>query len=73
MLSNMITSIQKVGILIDITERRRALITQLRRMIGFTFTRHRSINLPEEHLRAMEKFVQERAAYLMALSKTKKS
>ena len=57
----------------DITERRRALITQLSRMIGFTFTRHPSINLPEEYLRAMEKFVQKRAAYLMALSKTKKS
>ena len=46
-------------------------IAQLRRMIGFTFTRHPSINLPEEHLRAMEKFVQKRASYMIALARTR--
>ena len=46
-------------------------IAQLRRMIGFTFTRHPSINLPEEHLLAIEKFIQKRAAYLMAMARTR--
>lgn len=40
---------------------------QLRRMIGFTFKRHPSINFPEEHLRALEKLLQERVRQLLAI------
>ena len=31
---------------------------QLRRMIGFRFKRHESLNLPEEHLQAIEKHLE---------------
>ena len=40
---------------------------QLRRMIGFTFRRHPSINLPEEHLRALEKLLEIRVRKLLAI------
>jgi len=40
---------------------------QLRRLIGFTFVRHPSINLPEERLIAIEKHTQKRIRQLMSL------
>lgn len=40
---------------------------QLRRMIGFTFKRHPSINLPEGHLRALEKLLEIRVRKLLAI------
>ncbi|MCL2512720.1 MAG: XRE family transcriptional regulator [Oscillospiraceae bacterium] len=40
---------------------------QLRRLIGFTFKRHPSINLPEERLAAIEKHTQKRVRQLMEL------
>ncbi len=39
---------------------------QLRRMIGFRFTRHPSINLPEKHLQALEKILEMRVRKLLA-------
>ena len=39
---------------------------QLRRMIGFRFKRHESINLPEEHLQAIEKHLEGRVRKLLA-------
>lgn len=44
---------------------------QLRRLIGFTFTRHPSINLPEAHLKAIEKQIDLRVRELLALPRTK--
>ena len=38
---------------------------QLRRMISFTFKRHPSINLPEEHLRALESLLEIRVRKLL--------
>ena len=40
---------------------------QLRRMIGFRFKRHESINLPEEHLQAIEKHLEGRVRKLLAI------
>lgn len=40
---------------------------QLRRMIGFRFKRHPSLNLPEEHLAAIENHLQTRARHLLAI------
>lgn len=40
---------------------------QLRRMIGFRFKRHPSLNLPEEHLAAIEKHLEARVRVLLAL------
>ena len=45
---------------------------QLRRLIGFKFQRHPSINWPEERLQALEKFVQARVRELLALTPEKK-
>jgi len=47
-------------------------IAQLRRLIGFTFKRHPGINLPEERLQAIEKFLQVRVRELLALVPDKK-
>ena len=44
---------------------------QLRRLIGFKFTRHPSINLPEERLRAMEKQIDVRVRELLSLPRIK--
>ena len=44
---------------------------QLRRMIGFRFTRHPSINLPEERLYAIEKKIDARVRELLALPRTR--
>lgn len=41
--------------------------TQLRRLLNFTFTRHPSINLPEERLIAIEKHIVQRARELMSI------
>lgn len=45
---------------------------QLRRMIGFKFKRHPSLNLPEEHLCAIERVLEARVRKLLAIpTKTK--
>ncbi|MDO4288529.1 MAG: XRE family transcriptional regulator [Eubacterium sp.] len=40
---------------------------QLRRMIGFRFKRHKSLNLPEEHLQAIEKQLESRVIKLLSI------
>lgn len=40
---------------------------QLRKLLGFKFERHPSINLPEERLRAIEKHIEARARELLSL------
>lgn len=40
---------------------------QLRRMVGFTFRRHPGLNLPEEHLRALERLLEVRTRQLLAI------
>lgn len=40
---------------------------QLRRMIGFKFKRHPSLNLPDEHLSAIEKVLEGRVRKLLAI------
>lgn len=40
---------------------------ELRRMIGFRFKRHPSINLPEEHLTLLENLLEERVRKLLAI------
>lgn len=40
---------------------------QLRRMIGFKFKRHSSLNLPEEHLIAVERVLEARVRKLLAI------
>ena len=44
---------------------------QLRRLIGFRFTRHPSINLPEERLTAIEKQIDLRVRELLSLPRAK--
>lgn len=36
-------------------------------MIGFKFKRHPSLNLPEEHLTAIEKLLEDRVRKLLAI------
>jgi len=45
--------------------------TQLRRMIGFRFERHPSINLPEERLLAIEKQLEQRTRELLSLPRVR--
>lgn len=45
---------------------------QLRKLLGFRFNRHPSINLPEERLQAIEKHVEVRARELLSLPKCRK-
>lgn len=45
---------------------------KLRALIGFSFQRHPSLNLPEERLKAIEKKVQNRVAELLTLTREKK-
>lgn len=45
--------------------------TQLRRLVNFTFTRHPSINLPEERLQAIENHIQKRVRELLAIPNAK--
>ena len=40
---------------------------QLRRMIGFRFKRHPSLNFSEEHLQALEKVLENRVRKLLAI------
>lgn len=47
--------------------------SQLRRLIGFKFKRHPSLNLPEERLAAIEKQVNERVRELLALPSRRKT
>jgi len=42
---------------------------QLRRLIGFTFKRHPSVNWPEERLTAIEKHLQKRVRQLLGMVK----
>lgn len=42
-------------------------IEKLRKMLNFTFTRHPKLNLPEEHLSAIEKHLRKRASQLIGL------
>ncbi|MCQ2463803.1 MAG: XRE family transcriptional regulator [Clostridia bacterium] len=42
---------------------------QLRKLLGFKFKRHPSINLPEERLQAIEKHIESRARELLSLPK----
>lgn len=46
---------------------------QLRKLLGFKFKRHPSINLPEERLQAIEKQVEVRARELLSLPRTRTS
>jgi hypothetical protein len=45
-------------------------VEKLRKMANFSFTRHPKINLPEEHLAAIEKHLRKRASLLIGLSKS---
>lgn len=45
--------------------------SQLRKLLNFTFTRHPSINLPEERLTAIEAQIQTRARELMSIPNAK--
>lgn len=45
--------------------------SQLRRLLNFTFTRHPSINLPEERLTATENQISKRARELMSIPNSK--
>ena len=40
---------------------------QLRKLLGFKFERHASLNLPEERLEAIEKHIEARARELLSL------
>ena len=42
---------------------------KLRKMVHFSFTRHPKMNLPEEHLTAIEKHLRKRASQLIRLSR----
>ena len=44
---------------------------QLRKLVNFTFTRHPSINLPEERLQAIENHIQKRTRELLAIPNAK--
>lgn len=46
-------------------------LAELRKLIGFQFKRHPSINLPEKRLTAIEKHLQERVRQLVELPRTK--
>ena len=38
---------------------------ELRKLIGFRFTRHHKYNLPEEHLHSIEKYLERRVSFLL--------
>ena len=44
-------------------------VSQLRKLIGFKFKRHESINISEERLCAIEKLLQKRVTQLISLDK----
>jgi hypothetical protein len=41
---------------------------KLRKMLNFSFKRHPKLNLPEEHLDAIEKHIRKRASQLLGLA-----
>ena len=43
-------------------------VAKLRKMVNFTFKRHPKLNLPEEHIVAIEKHLRKRASQLIGLS-----
>lgn len=43
---------------------------KLRKVLKFSFTRHPKLNLPEEHLTAIEKHLRKRASHLIGLART---
>ena len=43
-------------------------VAKLRKMLTFTFERHPKLNLPEDHLAAIEKHIRGRASHLIGLS-----
>jgi len=45
---------------------------KLRRLLNFSFERHCKLNLPEEHVAALERHLRKRAAQLIGLQRTKK-
>ena len=45
---------------------------QLRRMIGFRFKRHPSLNFSEEHLQMLEKLLEGRVRKLLAIPSKRK-
>jgi hypothetical protein len=46
---------------------------KLRKLIGFTFTRHPTINLPQNRLTAIERHIQKRVTELIGLTRTRNS
>jgi len=46
-------------------------VEKIRKMLSFRFKRHPKLNLPDEHLTAIEKHIQSRASFLIDLSKAK--
>ena len=46
-------------------------VQQLQKLMGFKFTRHPSINWPEERLEAIEKHIQDRVSWLLEISRHK--
>ena len=47
-------------------------VEKLRKMLNFTFERHPKLNLPDKHLRAIEKLLRARASELIGLTSVKK-
>lgn len=43
-------------------------VKMLRKVLNFSFARHKKMNLPEEHLRAIEKHLRKRASQLIGLA-----
>jgi len=48
-------------------------VGKLRKLVNFSFTRHPKLNLPEEHLSAMEKYLRRRAIQLIELAKVRET
>gem|GEM_PF-5562721 len=46
-------------------------IEKLRKMLNLSFTRHPKLNLPEEHIATIEKYLRKRASQLIGLSRSK--
>jgi len=44
-------------------------VEKLRKVLTFSFMRHPKLNLPEEHLAAMEKHIRKRASQLIDLAR----
>jgi len=44
---------------------------KLRKLLNFSFVRHPKLNLPDEHLTAIEKHLRKRASWLIGLSRSK--